>query len=55
MNFTISTAELLHLTGAMHKAIRELDSLIDRKSENAEQLKAIRNDLNSALIQTYGY
>jgi hypothetical protein len=50
----IKTEELLHLTGAMHKAIADLDRLIDLQIYSRE-LAQIRTELNSALVQTYGF
>lgn len=51
----IKTEQLLHLTGAMNTAIRKLDRLIDTGACDNDLVREIRTDLNSALVQTYGF
>lgn len=52
----IQTKELLHLTGAIHQAIRDLDRSIDlHPYVPKSDLERIRTDLNSALVQIYGF
>lgn len=57
MEKNVTTADLLHLTGAIHRAIADLDRLADREtnSESVKHLEQIRTDLNSAVLQVYGF